>query len=395
MDLVALAQAPQDGHGGLDGGRLHQHRLEAALQSGVGLEALAVLVERGGAHHAQRSPGQHGLEHVAGVHGPLGAAGAHHGVELVDERDDLAAGLLDFGQHRLQPLLELAPVLGAGHHRGQVQHHETLVGQAVRHIAVDDPLGQSLHDGGLAHAGLADQHRVVLAAPGQDPDHPPDLVITAYNRVQPAGPGLRGEVSAVALQRLVGVLGRLGRHPVAAPHAVQHLEQQLAVEVQIVAQGQHQVLGGQVVVGEVGAHLVGLGEHAVQLAGDADVGPVGAGQGGHRLLGPVQHGLGVDARSVQHGQHQPVGLCEQCDEEVVGRYLGMRGRPGRLGSGREGLRRLERPAIGVQSHRRAALSRRGGGLSPRPHRDQQPARAGRGTASPASSVEWPGAGCRG
>ena len=33
------------------------------------------------------------LEHVAGVHGALaGGAGADHGVQLVDERDDLAVG---------------------------------------------------------------------------------------------------------------------------------------------------------------------------------------------------------------------------------------------------------------------------------------------------------------
>ena len=49
--------------------------LEAALQRGVLLDLLAVLVQRGGADHPQLAAGQHRLEHVAGVHRAL-AAGA-------------------------------------------------------------------------------------------------------------------------------------------------------------------------------------------------------------------------------------------------------------------------------------------------------------------------------
>jgi hypothetical protein len=40
----------------------------------------------------QLAAGQHRLEHVAGVHGALGGAGADHGVQLVNEQDDLALG---------------------------------------------------------------------------------------------------------------------------------------------------------------------------------------------------------------------------------------------------------------------------------------------------------------
>ena len=52
------------------------HLLEAALEGGVLLDVLAVLVERGGADHAQLAAGEHRLEHVAGVHRALGRAGA-------------------------------------------------------------------------------------------------------------------------------------------------------------------------------------------------------------------------------------------------------------------------------------------------------------------------------
>jgi hypothetical protein len=42
-------------------------------------------------------------------------------------------------------------------------------------------------DGGLAHARLADQHRVVLGAALQDLDGAADLVVAADHRVELAG----------------------------------------------------------------------------------------------------------------------------------------------------------------------------------------------------------------
>ena len=72
-----------------------EHRLEPALQRRVLLDVLAVLVQRGRADHAQLAAGQHRLEHVAGVHRALALAGADDGVQLVEERDDLAVGVLD------------------------------------------------------------------------------------------------------------------------------------------------------------------------------------------------------------------------------------------------------------------------------------------------------------
>ena len=92
VDLVALLQAAQDRDGVLDARLLHQHRLEPPLEGGVLLDVLAVLVERGGADRAELAAREHRLQHVAGVHGALGGAGADDRVQLVDERDDLALG---------------------------------------------------------------------------------------------------------------------------------------------------------------------------------------------------------------------------------------------------------------------------------------------------------------
>ena len=170
MDLVALAQAAQDADRVLDRRLADEHRLEAALERGVLLDVLAVLVERRRADGVQLAAREHRLQHVRRVHRPFGRAGADDGVQLVDEEDDLALGLGDFLEDGLQPLLELAAVLRAGDERAHVERDDLLVLQALGHVAADDALRQPLDDGGLADAGLADEHRVVLRAARQHLD---------------------------------------------------------------------------------------------------------------------------------------------------------------------------------------------------------------------------------
>ena len=167
VDLVALLEAAEDRDRVLDGRLAHVHGLEAALERGVLLDVLAVLVERGRADRAQLAAGEHRLEHVAGVHRALGGAGADDRVELVDEHDDLALGVGDLLEHGLEPILELAAVLGAGDHRAEVERDQPAVLEALGHVAGDDPLGEALDDRGLADARLADQHGVVLGAPAE------------------------------------------------------------------------------------------------------------------------------------------------------------------------------------------------------------------------------------
>jgi hypothetical protein len=165
-------------------GLVHDDRLEAALERGVLLDVLAVLVERGRADAVQLAPGQHRLEQVAGVHRAVGLAGADDQVELVDEEDDPAVALLDLLQDGLEALLEFAAVLGAGHEGAHVEGEDGPVLQALRHVAAQDPLGQALDDRRLADAGLADQDRVVLGLAGKDADRAADLLVAADDRVE-------------------------------------------------------------------------------------------------------------------------------------------------------------------------------------------------------------------
>ena len=121
VDLVALLEAAQDRDGVLDRRLRDEDRLEAPLERGVLLDALAVLVERRRADAAQLAARERGLQQVRGVHRALGRARADERVQLVDEEDDLALRRLDLLEHRLEPLLELAAELRAGDERAHVE----------------------------------------------------------------------------------------------------------------------------------------------------------------------------------------------------------------------------------------------------------------------------------
>ena len=228
VHLEALAQAAQDRDRVLDRRLVDHHGLEAALERGVLLDVAAVLVERGRADAVQLAARQHRLEHVAGVHRALGRARADDGVQLVDEQQDSPLGGLDLLQHRLEALLELAAVLGAGHERAEVEGEHRLVAQTLGHVPPHDALGEALDDGGLADAGLADQHGVVLGLAGEDLDRAPDLLVAADDRIELAAARRLDEVAAVLLERLVGCLGSRAGHALTAAHLRQRLEEALA-----------------------------------------------------------------------------------------------------------------------------------------------------------------------
>ena len=82
--------------------------------------------------------------------------------------------------------------------------------QALRHVAVDDAQRQALDDRGLADAGLADQHRIVLGAARQHLDGAADFLVAADDRIELAVARRLGEVARIFLQRVIGVLGRRG-----------------------------------------------------------------------------------------------------------------------------------------------------------------------------------------
>ena len=227
----------------------------------------------------QVATGKRRLQDVAGVHGALGGTRAHDGMELIDEQDDLALGLLYLLEHGLQAVLELAAVLGAGDQRAHVELDEITVAQRARHVAGHDTLGDALDDGRLTDARLTDEHGVVLGAAGQDLNGAADLVSTADDRVELAGAGEVADVATVLLQRLKLrlVLGR--RHAVIAAQLLVDLldallgnacvAQNAAGLALVLGKRHQQMLGHHKAVAHLGGLLLGLFDDADELVGQA------------------------------------------------------------------------------------------------------------------------------
>ena len=329
VDLVALFQASQDRDGVLHGRLRHKDRLEAALQSGVLLDILPVLLEGRRADAVQLASGQHGLEHVAGVHGALGLAGADDGVQFVHEEQDLPVAVLHVLEDRLQALLELASVLGARHQGAHIQGEDLLVLQALRDVPARDPLGQALHDRGLADAGLTDQDGIVLGLPGQDADDVADLRVAADDGIHLLVPRLRDELLPVLLQRVVGRLRVVGGHALIAAHGGKRLQEAVAVDavlpedgaerpVRVAQQGQEEVLDADVVVSQLLRLIFRAQQRLVERSADVDlaVAALHLRQLRERSLDARREGSGVDAHLLDELEDQAVLDRQKAVEQV-------------------------------------------------------------------------------
>ena len=67
------------------------------------------------------SSGQHGFEHISGVHGAVTLSRSHDSMQLIDKEDDIAIAVFYFLKDRFQTLLKFSPVLGSGHQSAHIQ----------------------------------------------------------------------------------------------------------------------------------------------------------------------------------------------------------------------------------------------------------------------------------
>ena len=138
----------------------------------------------------------------ASIAPPDGRAGADHGVDLVDEQDRVGQ-LLELVDDRLQPLLEIAAVAGAGEQRAHVERVDHRALEHLGDVALDDLAREAFGDRGFADAGIADVERVVLRPAAQDLHRAVDLGHAADQRIDLAGLGLLVEVDGELLERAI------------------------------------------------------------------------------------------------------------------------------------------------------------------------------------------------
>ena len=160
---------------------------EAARQRLVLLDVLLVLAERRRGDHPDLAAGEDRLEDVGGIRRRAERrSGADHRVRLVDEQDQVRP-LLQLADHVLDPVLEHAAQHRARDHAVHLQIDDLAVAQPDRNaLRLElDAARQPFGDGGLADAGLADQHhRVGALAVAEDFQHLLDLLVAAEHRRQ-------------------------------------------------------------------------------------------------------------------------------------------------------------------------------------------------------------------
>src|SRR5690606_14067948 len=169
------------------------------------------------------------------------------GVNLVDEGDDVAPRA-DLLRDLLEALLEVSAVAAAGDERAEVERVELLVLEGLGHVAAHDRLGEALDDGGLADAGLTDQHGVILRAAGEDLHDPLHLLLAPDDGIELAVARRLREVATELVENLAAglsalLLVRADLHLLLALVAGEQLDDLLANPVEVGAE-LHENLGG-------------------------------------------------------------------------------------------------------------------------------------------------------
>ena len=328
VDLVALLEPAQDRDGVFHVRLVDQHLLEAALQRGVLFDVLAIFIERGRADAVQLAARQRRFEHVAGVHRAFRLAGAHEGMDLVDEQDDAAFLLGQVGEHALETVLELAAILRAGDHAAEIEHEHTLVAQRFGHLAVDDALCQAFHDRGLAHTGVAHEGGVVLGPAREHLNHAADFLVAADHRVELALFGTLGEVDGVLVEGAALLLGVGVVHVFAAANLVdlcRHVVARGAGFLEdppglglVLERGEHEQFAGDERVTALLRELVGQIEYAYQrLAGTDIAGGLAHGrQVVERLEQAIADIAHVQARAVEQRAYGAAFRIQEGEQDV-------------------------------------------------------------------------------
>lgn len=206
MDLKAVFEPPKNGDCVLHRRRLHEDGLKPSRQGGIFFYVFPVFVRGGGADAVKFAPGKHGFEHVPGVDGPLGCPCPHNGVKFIDEEKYPSVALLHLVEDCLEAFLELSPEFRSRKEGTHIEGENCAVFESFGDVSRDNSGGEPLHDGGLSHSGVTDEHRVILGLPAQDTDGPADLLISSDDRVKLAGPGQCDEILAVFFEGFVGAL---------------------------------------------------------------------------------------------------------------------------------------------------------------------------------------------
>ena len=325
---------------------------KAPLEGGVLLDVAAVFVRRGRAYHLYFAAAERGLEDVRRVERALGAARPDNRVQLVYEYYHVP-GALHLAQHVLDAVLEVAAVLRPREQGGEVERDEALVPELRRRVAARHALREALGHGGLAHARLADEDGVILAAAGEYLHAAVYLPLAAHDGVDAPGGREAREVAAVLVEHARLGPARRGLHrrlrlgglgliapPLAAEEGEQGVLERAGVgprELERAPRGaagdaQHAeeyVLRAHIAVPELARRRAGELQRAAGRIRQALLGPArgaGARDGHHRAREPGH----VQPLGEQHARREALRLRRHAQQQMLRAHVAVAQRGGRV-----------------------------------------------------------------
>ena len=103
-------------------------------------------------------------------------------MQLIDKEEN-SLQLANFFHDRLDALFELAAVLRARHHEGQIQRDDLLIAQNLRDVARSNFLGEAFHNRSFADARFPNEHGVIFGPAAEDLDDALNLIFSADDRI--------------------------------------------------------------------------------------------------------------------------------------------------------------------------------------------------------------------
>ena len=195
---------------------------------------------------------------------------------------------------------------------------------------------EAFDDRGLADAGLADQHRIVLGPARQHLDRAADLLVAADDRIELAGARGLGQVARIFLQRVIGVFGARRirpcgpcadpRSPALSVCAVTPASARIlpASAPFSIASASKQPLDGDEGIARLLRDLLGVveqprgGRREIELAGAR---ALHLGQFGEREFDLRERVARAPARLVDQPGREPLLVVEEHLEQMLGREL--------------------------------------------------------------------------
>ena len=196
-------------------------------------------------------------------------------------------------------------------------------------ISFDDPASQAFHDRGLAHARVANQDRIILPPSRQDLNHPPNLLFSADDWVEPFLTRKFSQIDSVLFEALERRFWIRGAHGLATAQVFQRSLDSFFIDAGILqgafaavigpAASDEQMLDTDILVAHLPSQRIGYRQDLAASSAQDRVPRAGAAYLWQPVYGCLKlghHRIRRRFETTQDGRSQPVLLLQQRKQDM-------------------------------------------------------------------------------